>query len=125
MVALVTSFHDPTRPKLFDLHPCWLTAPKRQLPTVNIWPCARDESPTDKELWWDVRVDIDGEWAEVSLTTLAVAKLLREWNDDPEGTLEKRFGRKPPIGRSLDLRGPFREKEIITTSVASPEDLDL
>ena len=75
---------------------------------------------------WRVELILDGSWIEVELPLAGVMHLLLEWRNDPEGALMNYWGMEGPAKRSLTEEiEPRGSKEIIMTTVASPEDLDL
>jgi hypothetical protein len=78
-------------------------------------------TPAEQPDIWLVEIIIDGGWESVELPLRGVMTLLLEWREDPEAALMNYWGRAAP-----GPRGPRAEPvEIIVTSVAKPEDLDL
>jgi hypothetical protein len=81
-------------------------------------------TPTEEADIWEVELVLDGSWESVELPLRGVMTLLLEWREDPEGALMNYWGREPPERRP-GVEGSPEPKEVITTTVASPEDLDL
>lgn len=112
----MTSWWDESRQKIGGDTPTWLTAPMVALPHIHLTP----EPAGDM---WLAKVILDGSWESLELPLAGVMTLLLEWRNDPEATLRHYWGLSPPVSRGA--RAPEAAVEIIMTTVAKPEDLDL
>lgn len=123
----MTSFHDPSRPRLANGNPTWLTASRIALPGLYLT-VAEPPGPNrpgldliemvDEIMVW-VEVVVGGCWAETQRMGLKqLGAMLFEWRDDPEAALVKWFGQQPPTSRVTSTSAPT---EVIVTSKSEEE----
>ena len=119
-------FHDPSRPRSLTGRPCWPSAPLVVLPHIMLDPLP-DGGWMVSVMVWDCAREA-GHWGIVRCTEGAeLARLLVNWEADPERTLREVFGEQPPdASQTRATSGRVaKQQSIVDSTTATLEELGL
>lgn len=87
------NFHDPSRPRLGNGLPAFLTAPQTALPRVSLTPL-----PNAK---WRLEIIVNSSYRTLVIPTSWLISTLTDWENSPEAFIIERFN-TTPTGASKD-----------------------